>query len=216
MKHLLHTFRESGCRLTGRFLLMIFLLGCLTALLVLSGDSMKSGIGQKQSGSAYGGDLYVFAAGTEHALEVARKIDRPSALSVEEALNLLARHLEETYFFQTPEGENTRIRFSVENLHSIGGVPRRHCIAVINMMDEEDTALRHFFQGSFGGQTTFFMITATFLQAQNDPPLLDGLVLLYNGKTFPHMDHIDFSGIVTPKSVRRLVRRVITAGGKMD
>ncbi len=192
-------------------MLLLFLLGFLTAVLGLSGDTPKDGIENESSASVYTGDLYVFTPGTERVLEFARLVSRPSCLSVPDALSLLARHLEKMYFFKQPDGEETHIRFVVKNFHFIGVPHRRYCIAVIDMKDEDEVARRHFFQGSFGGQTTFFMIAATFLQAQNDPPLLDGLILLYNGKLFPQMDHIDFSGIVTPKSVRRTVLKVIAS-----
>jgi hypothetical protein len=77
------------------------------------------------------------------------------------------------------------------------------------MIDREEYAMSHFFQGSIGGQTTFSMLGATFIQPHLDPPLLDGLILLYNGETLQELDHINLSGILTPRLVKYVTRRAI-------
>jgi len=69
--------------------------------------------------------------------------------------------------------------------------------------------MRYFFQGSAGGQTTFYMLAATFMQPHLSPPLVDGLVLLYNGKILPELDHISVTGILTPRSVQHATKRAI-------
>lgn len=56
--------------------------------------------------------------------------------------------------------------------------------------------MRYFFQGSDGGAKTEAMICATLLQPQMDPPLLDGLIFLYNGAVLPSLDHVNLSGIL--------------------
>jgi hypothetical protein len=53
------------------------------------------------------------------------------------------------------------------------------------------------------------MLTATFLQPHENPPLADGLILLYNGEDFPTFDHINFRGIVTPEAIRPVVEKVL-------
>jgi len=84
------------------------------------------------------------------------------------------------------------------------------------MVDKKEDAVRFFFQGSAGGQTTFYMITATFMQPHLGPPLLDGLVLLYNGKTLRELDHINLTGILTPRSAQHIAERAIQrAKGKL-
>ncbi|MFO7965659.1 MAG: hypothetical protein R6U50_17165 [Desulfobacterales bacterium] len=180
----------------------IFLSGFMTAVLVLSGDSEKSRT-EPGAASVYTGILYTFEPGTEEVLESARPVRHPENIAVEDALTLLAGYLEKTYFGKTPRGDDSLIHFDIEKIYYIGESHPRRRIAVIEMEDQNKIALRHFFQGSFGGQTTFYMIAANFLQAQSDPPLLDGLILNYNGNAFPQMDHIDFTGIVTPASVRK-------------
>jgi hypothetical protein len=80
------------------------------------------------------------------------------------------------------------------------------------MVDTDSVAMSSFFQGSTGGQTTFYMLAATFMQPQLTPPLLDGLVLFYNGKILPELDHINLSGILIPKAIEHIVRRAIQRG----
>jgi hypothetical protein len=77
------------------------------------------------------------------------------------------------------------------------------------MVDVNNDALGYFFQGSTGGQTTFCMLTATFMQPHLDPPLLDGLVILYNGKLLAKLDHINLTGILTPRMVEYVTKRAI-------
>ena len=56
------------------------------------------------------------------------------------------------------------------------------------------------------------MLAAIFMQPHLSPPLLDGLVLLYNGEILPELDHIDLSGILIPKAIKHIVRRAIQRG----
>jgi hypothetical protein len=77
------------------------------------------------------------------------------------------------------------------------------------MIDKNKDAMRYFFQGSAGGQTTFCMLAATFMQPHLSPPLVDGLVLLYNGKILPELDHISLTGILIPGPVQHVAKRAI-------
>ena len=77
------------------------------------------------------------------------------------------------------------------------------------MVDVNNDALDCFFQGSTGGQTTFYMLTATFMQPHLAQPLLDGLVILYNGKQMAELDHINLSGILTPRLVKYVAKKAI-------
>ena len=82
-------------------------------------------------------------------------------------------------------------------------------IAIINMKDDNEYAMKYFFQGSTGGQTTFSMLGATFIQPHLEKPLLEGLILLYNGEALPELDHINLSGILIPRLVKYVARRAI-------
>ena len=53
------------------------------------------------------------------------------------------------------------------------------------------------------------MLAATFLQPHLDPPLVDGLILLYNGEEFPTIDHVNLRGIVTPQAIRPVVTKAL-------
>jgi hypothetical protein len=80
------------------------------------------------------------------------------------------------------------------------------------MVDTDSVAMSSFFQGSTGGQTTFYMLAATFMQPHLNPPLLDGLVLLYNGEILPELDHINLSGILIPRAIKHIAKRAIQRG----
>ena len=69
--------------------------------------------------------------------------------------------------------------------------------------------MKYFFQGSGGGQTTFYILAATFMQPHLDPPLIDGLVLLYNGTLLPELDHINLRGILIPRIAQHVAKRAI-------
>jgi hypothetical protein len=82
-------------------------------------------------------------------------------------------------------------------------------VVAVDLHDPQQTVWGNFFQGSAGGQTTYYLLAATLMQPQLNPPLADGLVVLYNGKAFPELDHIRFRGIVSAESVRPLVVRAL-------
>jgi hypothetical protein len=151
---------------------------------------------------------YVFEPDPQDYLAVPQSFPLAPEMSPAEALTALGVHLSRTYFNSDPETE-PRIRFEILGVHRFPVAQRLYRLAVINMIDPELAALQGFFQGSAGGQTTFYMLTATFLQPQEDPPLADGLILLYNGEDFPVFDHINFRGIVTPEAIRPVVEKVL-------
>ena len=153
--------------------------------------------------------LYTFASNDQYFLSNAQPFVLPANTSLREALNSLGQHLSKTYFFKTYSGPDTGIRFEVVRIKEIPSKPGSLKIAVINMVDKNEHAMKHFFQGSTGGQTTFSMLGATFIQPHLEPPLLDGLVIFYNGKALPELDHINLSGILTPRLVRYAAKRAI-------
>ena len=148
--------------------------------------------------------FYYFTPGTDQILENAQPFEIEGKIDRKSVIEKLADHLAATYFAQV-DSAPTHIRFELVDLKPIHANHRTYYIATINMQDEKEAGYHHFFQGSFGGQATFAMISATFLQPQNNPPLLDGLIFTYNGNAFPKLDHINFNGIITPRVVERVV-----------
>ena len=47
------------------------------------------------------------------------------------------------------------------------------------------------------------------MQPHLAPPLADGLILLYNGKAFPELDHIRFRGIVSAESICPVILKAV-------
>ena len=153
--------------------------------------------------------LFTFKSDEKQFLISAQPFVINAGTSLKSALNRLGAHLAETYFSRTYSNEKTNIRFEVRGIHEVPADPRGVRIAVINMIDKEKFAMNYFFQGSAGAQTTFYMLVATFTQPQLAVSLVDGLIILYNGKLLSEMDHINLSGIQTPSSVRNLAVRAI-------
>ena len=153
--------------------------------------------------------LYTFSSSNEYLLSDAQPFILPPSTSVKDALDSLGRDLAQNYFSKTYTNEVTDIHFKVIRIDEISTPSKPLHIAVVNMVDTNEDAMGCFFQGSTGGQATFCMLAATFMQPHLEPPLLDGLVILYNGKLLPELDHINLSGILTPRLVRFVVKRAI-------
>jgi hypothetical protein len=155
-------------------------------------------------------NLYTFSSHDQYFLSDARPFPLPADTSIEDALTSLGNHLSETYFVHEHMASQSKILFEVTELHEIPNLPDTLRVAVINMIDTERYAMRYFFQGSTGAQTTFCMLGATFIQPQSDSPLLDGLILLYNGEPLQELDHINLSGILTPRLFKYVAKRAIS------
>ncbi len=127
---------------------------------------------------------------------------------LEEAFQRLADQLTRTYF---NDGLETAAAIRIEVLgHYHIDLPHRAMrVVAVNLHDPKQTAWHTHFQGSAGGQTTYYLLAATLMQPQLTPPLADGLVVLYNGDAFPDLDHIRFRGIVSAEAVRPVVLRAI-------
>jgi hypothetical protein len=156
-------------------------------------------------------ELYTFAPDQQHLISNAKPFTLPPNTSLRDAIDRLGRLLGETYFQKTYTDKTTGIRFEVVRIDEIVSHPRSLRIATVNMVDPDRDAMGYFFQGSVGARTTFYVLGATFLQPHLDPPLLDGLVLLYNGEILPELDHINLTGILTPRLVRVAAKRAIHA-----
>ncbi|MBW1690206.1 MAG: hypothetical protein JRI71_04950 [Deltaproteobacteria bacterium] len=154
-------------------------------------------------------ELYTFSPDRRHFLGNARPFRLDPGTSLEEALGRFGEHLAETYFQRTYTEEVTNIHFDVVGIDEIGVPSSPLRVATVNMVDPDEYGMKYFFQGSAGGQTTFYILAATFLQPHLDPPLIDGLVLLYNGELLPELDHINLRGILTPRLVQHVTKRAI-------
>jgi hypothetical protein len=154
-------------------------------------------------------ELYTFSPDQQYLLSNAQPFRLSPHTSLKEALDSLGRHLAKTYFQKTYTDKATKIHFEVVRVNEIALPSRPIRIATVNMVDPDRDAMRYFFQGSAGARTTFYMIGATFMQPHLNPPLLDGLVFLYNGKMLPGLDHINVEGILIPRLVRRVTKRAI-------
>jgi hypothetical protein len=154
-------------------------------------------------------ELYMFSPDRQHFLSNAQPFTLPPSTSRRDALDRLGGHLAETYFQSTYTEEITNIRFEVMGIDEIGNPSRPLRIATVNLVDPGGYAMKYFFQGSGGGQATFYILAATFMQPHLDPPLIDGLVLLYNGGMLPELDHINLRGILTPRLVHHVTKRAI-------
>jgi hypothetical protein len=153
--------------------------------------------------------LYTFSPSQKHLLGYSQPFSLPPNTPVREAIDKLGQHLSETYFSKTYANELTDIHFEVIGIDEISTPSRPFRIAVIDMVDKNQDAMGYFFQGSTGGQTTYCLIGATFLQPHLSPPLLDGLILLYNGEILPELDHIDLTGILVPRSFQHVAEKAI-------
>ena len=180
------------------------------ALLLCAGCYDNTDKAPKASLQAIGEvELYTFSASSHDFLGDAQPLILPPSTSIRDTLVVLGQKLAASYFAKTYKGTATDIRFEVRRVAEIATPSRALRIAVVNMVDEKEDAVRYFFQGSAGAQTSFYMITATFLQPHLSPPLLDGLVLLYNGNILPELDHINLTGILTPRLAQRAAERAI-------
>ena len=153
--------------------------------------------------------LYTFTPHHKHILGYAQPFILPPNTTTRETLDHLGRHLADNYFLKTYTQKLTQIHFEILGVEEISTPPHKFRIGVVNMVDLDRDAMNNFFQGSTGGMTTFYMLAATFMQTHLNPPLLDGLVILYNGKRLSRLDHINLEGILIPRMVQETVKRAI-------
>ncbi len=156
--------------------------------------------------------LYTFSSDQRSFLSGPEKVELSSDTTVADALDILGKNLSKGYFSSTYEDNKSDIRFEIIKVENISIPSGSIRIGFINMIDPGEEAMKYFFQGSTGARTTFYMIAATFTQPHLDPPLLDGMVFLYNGKEFPRLDHINLRGIIPPRLVRHVALRALNSG----
>jgi hypothetical protein len=154
--------------------------------------------------------LYTFSPSQKYLLGHSQPFSLPPDTSVRDAIDKIGQHLSEGYFSKTYTNELTNIHFEVIRIDVISTSSRPFRIAVIDIVDKNRDAMGYFFQGSTGGQTTYCLIGASFLQPHLNPPLLDGLILLYNGEILPKLDHIDLTGLLVPRSFLHVAEKAIS------
>jgi len=154
-------------------------------------------------------DLYTFSSDDRYLLSSAQPFPLSADTSLEDALTSLGNYLSESYFAIENTDSGSKILFEVVEIYEIPKVPNNLRVAVINMIDRGRHGMNYFFQGSTGGQTTFCILGATFMQPQLATPLLDGLIILYNEEALPELDHINLSGILTPRLFKYVANRAI-------
>ncbi len=113
----------------------------------------------------------------------------------------LLKYLSERYFYKAYYLKGaTNIKLNLLKIDSIITKVRIYKIATVDIIDTGRICIGAFFQGSTGGHNTYVMLGTNILQPQfvYASPLLDGLILLYNGSPLYDMDHINIDGILTP------------------
>ncbi len=154
-------------------------------------------------------ELLTFMPDDNHYLMAGHRLPVEPTLRPGDAIQQLADQLNRTYFNAGREPPAAGIRIEVLEIDTIDLPHRPLRVVSVNLHDPQQTAWRSFFQGSAGGQTTYYLLAATLMQPHLDPPLADGLVVLYNGEVFPELDHIRFRGIVSAESIRPVVLQAL-------
>ena len=153
-------------------------------------------------------ELLTFLLDEDHYLIPGHRYPVEPTASLQDALQELADQLTRNYFRDGHEPPSD-IHIEVLGVHTIDLPSRPLRVVAVNLHDARQAVWRHFFHGSSGGQTTYYLLAATLMQPQLRPPLADGMVVLYNGLSFPELDHIRFDGLVSAESVRPIVVRAL-------
>ncbi len=110
----------------------------------------------------------------------------PPSLTIEAALDSLGRRLADGYF----DGASSGVAFETVEVMMLPTPPEAMRLAIVNIVDPDSVVARRFSLGTSGGLLAKLMIKATLMQPPlrvgEQPPLLNGLVLLYNGRRFPY------------------------------
>ena len=157
-------------------------------------------------------DLYTFSTDSVFPIGNPVLLELAAATKITDVLDTLGKYLVETYFYKIEIYTTiiTNIKFEVLKVEEIQTPIRPFRIATVNIIDPEELCMGYFFQGSHGAYVTACMITAHFTQPQSQIPLVDGLVILYNGQVLQMMDHINFERIITPGEIRQVVLNTFT------
>jgi len=121
-------------------------------------------------------------------------------LTIENVLDSITSVL--TRHFQSVSNISSinKLSFEFKHMESLKTEYKTYEIAVINIIDPLEICMKYFFQGSSGGQTTFNTLGTNLLQPNiENHPLVDGVIILYNGIPMQALDHINLSGVMVPR-----------------
>ena len=183
-------------------------------ILQLNCQKDTSPVAYEDTSSSELGDLELYTFSIDSTWQIGNP--KPFILSNEakitDVLDALGKYLSETYFYKIEIYTTiiTNIKFEVLKVEEIQTPIRSFRIATINLIDPEELCMGYFFQGSTGGHFTASMITANFTQPHLDTPLLDGLIILYNGQVLKRMDHINLERIIVPGDIRLTILKAFT------
>ncbi len=156
-------------------------------------------------------NLYTFSMNSQLQFDKPKPFVLLNITKISDVLDTLGKHLSQTYFHEINmlKTIKTNIQFEVLKVEEIQTLIRPFRIATINLIDPQKLCMGYFFQGSSGGYNTINMLVANFTQPHLSAPLLDGLIILYNGKVLPFMDHINLKKIFIPGDVKQNVLKAI-------
>ncbi len=156
-------------------------------------------------------NLYTFSMDSQLQFDKPKPFVLLNTIKISDVLDTLGKHLSQTYFYEVKMYKRikTNIKFEVLKVEEIQTPIRPFRIATINLVDPQEQCMGYFFQGSAGGYVTANMLLANFTQPHLLAPLLDGLIILYNGKVLPMMDHINLDRIFIPGDLRQRIQKAI-------
>ncbi len=157
-------------------------------------------------------ELYTFSPNSMFPIGNPIPLELASETKIFDVLDTLGRYLSKTYFYKISIYTTiiTNIKFEVLKIEEIQTHIRPFRIATINLIDPDELCMGYCFQGSSGGYITAAMLAANFTQPHLPTPLLDGLIILYNGEVLNPMDHINLDRIITPGEIRQAVLNSFT------
>jgi hypothetical protein len=131
------------------------------------------------------------------------RLNIPSKAQIREVLDSIVARLT-IHFQKSIEYLNivgtSKIKIKFKDLEYIITEKKNYSIAIIEINDPKEICMSYFFQGSSGGQKTYNTLGTNLLQPNIEHhPLVDGVIILYNGIPMQPLDHINLSGILVPQ-----------------
>jgi len=142
---------------------------------------------------------------------IAEKITFDINLTKKQILDSLASFLSQTFFVTENKffESKKKIKISIQKIIKLN-LPERKClIAVVNIDDQDQICMTTYFQGTTGGNNTFLMLVSNLMQPQLEFPLIDGVIILYNGTELKNMDHINLEGLISEREIDKYIRIAI-------
>ncbi len=154
-------------------------------------------------------NLYKFEPTDAPPFIIPHRINLNQNTKIEAVLDTLINVLNNYEYFK-----KDKISFEIAKLEEIQFSNRIFRIGIVNILDKGRVALTKQFQGSTGGGITNTVILSNLVQPQLYDPILDGLILSYNGDAFEDMDHVNFNKIITESDIFHLVKQAISKSKK--